>query len=181
MVRALNRVYTGAVIKFIYFLCVASFVFIMATDISKELGIHCGFKGVALGLLAAILVQFILMIITCLNILKLKISELAKLTLGPCLISSVVAVICYGTQYFSASLISSPNFIAQLALLIIGLCGLGLSYFIILWFAPATFGRGDHNMLKVLLLKLPSKSIIKILQIRVEEKTSERVVKKTMD
>ena len=171
IVRALNRVYTGALIKLIYFLCVAGFVYIMATDISKDLGIYCGLKGVALALLAAILIQFLIMVATCLNILKLPLSELFKLIRGPLVISILTGVICFGLENFSASIIQSDGFMAQLLLLLIGLIGFGLSYFIILWFAPTLFGKGEHNMLNVLLRKLPSKGPIKILQNRVKEKT----------
>ncbi len=165
VVRALDRVYTGALVKFIYFIVLASLVYIMATDISKGFGL--GLQGVAIALLVAISIQFIIMISLCLRILTLHISELLKLLVGPLSIAITSIVCCYAMNSALSSL-QLPvlfNFLA-------GTVALASSYLLIIWFFPRAFGVGEHNMLRVLLRKLPSKGPVRALQRRVEQKTT---------
>ena len=102
-----------------------------------------------------------------LSILKVKLSEILKLIIGPLIIASVALGICLLTK-IGLSYLGFPVFVNIMA----GILSLGLSYVIIIWFIPKSFGSGEHNMLNILLRKLPSKGIMKILQQRVEQKTN---------
>ncbi|MFT5844893.1 MAG: O-antigen/teichoic acid export membrane protein [Saprospiraceae bacterium] len=167
VIRALDRVYIGAFIKFVYFLFISLFVWIALSEVSFVKSLDLGLTGVAIALVLAVFIQFMLMTALTLSILKVKLSEILKLIIGPLIIASVALGICLLTK-IGLSYLGFPVFVNIMA----GILSLGLSYVIIIWFIPKSFGSGEHNMLNILLRKLPSKGIMKILQQRVEQKTN---------
>ena len=166
VVRALDKVYTGALIKFIYFLLVGGFVFFMISDTSKDLGLFMGLKGVTLGLLAAVFIQFIIILSVSLKTLELPVKELIPVSFGPIALTFLVGIISYGLKQV-LGLDSYPALIS----IFIGIIGVGFSYLAVVWFIPHVFGRDEHNTLLVILKKLPQKSLIKLLTDRVKSKT----------
>ncbi|MFK7757201.1 MAG: lipopolysaccharide biosynthesis protein [Flavobacteriales bacterium] len=168
VVRALDRVYTGALVKFIYFIAIAISVYIIATDVSVDLGINMGLQGVAIALLVSVALQFLIMLSICISILGLNLTSLLRLLYGPISIAVFALIYCLGFRYVLEYL-NLPVLINFL----IGTLALALAYLSVIWFMPGVFGRGEHNMLNVLLRKLPAKSIIKRLQERVEKKTTD--------
>lgn len=167
VIRALDRVYTGAFIKFIYFSAIGLFVWIALSDIPFVKSLNLGLTGVAIALILAVFVQFILMTMLTLSILKIRLKEITKLAIGPLIVAAVTLVLCLFTK-MGLNTCGFP----VLVNIIVGGLSLGLSYIIILWFVPKSFGSGEHNMLNVLLRKLPSRGFIKTLQQRVEQKTN---------
>ena len=167
VIRALDRVYIGAFIKFVYFLFISLFVWIALSEVSFVKSLDLGLTGVAIALVLAVFIQFMLMTALTLSILKVKLSEILKLSIGPLITASITIVICLLAK-IGLNHLRFPLFINLVA----GVLSLGLSYVIVIWFIPKTFGSGEHNMLKILLRKLPPKGIIKILHQRIEQKTN---------
>ena len=166
VVRALDKVYTGAFIKFIYLILIALFVYIMSSDVSKNLGIYRGLQGVAMGLLLAVSIQFVIMLGTTLKIIELRLKELSKLILGPASLTLCVIALTGSAKY-----IFQLNHKPVLISLLVGTLLAGLSYFLVIWFIPQAFGKQEHNTISVLLKKLPQKGFIKTLTQRVVDKT----------
>ncbi len=166
VVRALDKIYTGALIKFFYFLMVTGFVFFMISDTSKDLGIYMGLKGVAIGLLTAVFIQFLIIFSVSLKTLKLSLNEIIPLSFGPILLTGIVGCVTFGLK-----LILGLNSLPAIVSILTGIIGVGLSYGIVIWFIPQVFGRDEHNTLLALMNKLPQKSIIKLLTDRIKSKT----------
>lgn len=166
VVRALDRIYLGALIKFVYFVLIGIFVYIMATDISKDLGIFMGLKGVAMALLAAVVIQFIIILSVSLRTLELSVKEILPLLKGPLAITVLVASTTYGLK-----ILLDLETLPALVGIIVGLLGVGLSYLAVLWFTPQLFGRAEHNTLLVILKRLPQKGIIRDITENVKAKT----------
>ncbi len=141
VVRALDRVYTGSLVKAVFFVLVG---------VGAYFGLAAGLNGVAWALVAAVMVQFVLMMGLSLSLIHLKFRQLfKKLTPGV-----IAAVIVTGASFLAVQ-INQQLEDWRLARLIVALVINGGCLLAAAWFVPFIFRQGKDNILGTLADKLP--------------------------
>ncbi len=166
VLKALDRVYTGALIKFVYFLCIAGLVWLTLYHDLFSIESLSILSSVAIALIISVLIQFVLMLSVSLNVLELNLNQLLNLLKGPMVIMLLMAVFGLITKLLICPLIDILIVRIILALLVFG-----GSYITVIWFAPQLFGRAEHNTLYPILKRIPKKGFLGQLVERVKEKT----------
>lgn len=147
--RALDRLLTGSLIKFTFCSLIAIGIFMM---------VDRGLEAVAMAVVAATLVQFTLAVSLCMNIIGASWKNFAMALFSALRLALVVAIVSAPARYFFDAY-EIPLLIALLIALTIN----GLAVLALAWFYPAVFGRGEQNVLRNLLLRLPKRGIIDAL------------------
>lgn len=141
VVRALDRVYTGSIIKAIFFVLVG---------VGAYFGLKAGLKGVAWALVAAVVLQFFLMMGLSLSLTHLRFRHLIKK-----LVPGVIAAVIVTLASLLATQINHQLEEWRLARLLVALIINGGCILATAWFVPFIFRQGKDNILGTLADKLP--------------------------
>lgn len=147
VVRALDRVYTGSVIKAIFFVLVG---------VGAYFGLEAGLKGVAWALVGAVIIQFFLMMGLSLTLTGLHFRQLIKkLTPG------IIAALAVTVASFIAVALNQTLEDWRLARLVVAIVVNGGFLFALAWFTPIFFRQGKDDILQTFAAKLPVRSLRK--------------------
>lgn len=149
--RALDKLLSGSLIK-------AAFLISMAAGIIGF--ISNGLEAVAWCVVGATLFQFLLSTIYVLKLLDASGSHLLHALFSGIRLALCVAVVSVPIRYLN-DFYNIPNLPALSLATMVNL----LTIIVLAWFFPVIFGRGDRNVLRQLLLRLPSNRLVsKLLQ-----------------
>lgn len=147
VLRALNALYTGSLIKL-------GFVILMATGI--YIALPKGLNEVAWAVVIATLVQFIFISGLSLKLLHLKWSAYLRALFSALKLGLITLIISIPLRY----IFDKFDLNALLALCIAIICN-GLGLMALAWFKPVIFGKGEHNALKIVLGRFSNKPMVK--------------------
>ncbi len=150
VVRALDAVFYASAIKF---------VFLIMICLGTYFGLNYGLKGVAFFIVVSVALQYIMMMKLSLILIELSFGKVLKKMIPGLIIGFCIAIFSLPAYL----LLHSFDFLAVPGLLVaIAINGLGL-LFLVLQF-PWLFGKGDDNLLLIIINKLPENKITKSIK-----------------
>ena len=146
VLRALDKLYTGSLIKIAF--CVSMVLGILWL-------IPYGLTAVAWAVLGATLLQFILMIGLSLKLIEAPVKRFFASFKSALALGFVMLLVSIPCRYLF-DFIDLPAFPS----LCIAIFANGLALFVVAWYMPFVFGRGDQNVLLDVLKRLPKNKFV---------------------
>ncbi len=147
VLRALDKLYTGSVIKIAF--CVTMVVGILFL-------IPNGLVAVAWAVLIATLIQFVLIIGLSMKLIEAPFKKIFSPFKSGIALGLVIVLISFPCRY-----VFDQTDLPALPALCIAIIINGLALFIVAWYMPFVFGRGDQNVLLDVLKRLPKNRFVK--------------------
>lgn len=145
VVRALDRVYTASAIKALFFVLVG---------LGTYFGLTAGLKGVAWAIVAAVFVQFLMMMRLSMGLVGLNLKRMFR-KLAPGVVGGCIVLIASLASYW----LLQPLEGLRLVRLMVAVMVNGGVLFVLAWFLPLFFRQGDDNILQTIAARLPSKAL----------------------
>lgn len=154
VLRALDRLYTGSVIKLLFCVAVAAGIW---------LGIHRGLEAVAWAVVGATVLQFFIISAYSIQLMEGRLRDLFKALFTALLMGIAVAVLSVPMRlaFDHWSLPALPG-------ILIAVLVNGLGLIAIAWFFPKVFGKGENNPLRAVLERLPINRLTRAFRQRLD-------------
>lgn len=145
VVRALDRVYTASAIKALFFVLVG---------LGTYFGLTAGLEGVAWAIVAAVFIQFLLMMRLSMSLVGLSMSRMFR-KLAPGVVGGLVIVFASLIAQYLVAPLEDLRFLR----LVIAILVNGGLLFSLAWFMPVFFRQGDDNILQTIASRLPVEAL----------------------
>ena len=156
VVRALDAVYQSSLIKFFFFLLVG---------VGSYFGLENGLEGVAIAIVLAVFIQYILMHLLTMKLIGLSLIHAWGRMVPGVLLGIVVLLTSFPIRYLIDTVDLGP-----LVGLVVAICSQLFVLLILAWNMPWVFGKGKDNLLTFALQKLPNWSFLNPIKRKLDSK-----------